>query len=61
MTTLHNTRVDVEPNGLITACAYCCTRPQLVALNRAYPGTVSHGICPACAVIMNAQLDAAAA
>jgi len=58
MTTKQNTRVDVEATGLIRACAYCCSKPQLVALNRAYPGTVSHGICPPCAAIQSALLDA---
>ena len=48
MTTKQNTRVDVEASGLITACAWCCTRAQLVALDRAYPARISHGICPAC-------------
>jgi hypothetical protein len=57
MTTKHNTRVDVGTNGLIKACAYCCSREQLVALNRAYPGTVSHGICPPCFASQAAILD----
>jgi len=57
MTTALNTRVDVQPSGLVTACSWCCSRAQLVALHRAYPGTVSHSICPAC----SAKLDAEAA
>jgi len=48
MTTHANPAVVVQATGLVVACAWCCTRPQLVALNRAYPGTVSHAMCPAC-------------
>lgn len=55
MTTKLHTAVDVEPSGLILVCAWCCTRPQLVALNRAYPGIVSHALCPACEARMNAE------
>ena len=57
MTTKLHTRVDVEPSGLITACSWCCTRAQLVALDRAYPAQISHGICPGCV----AQLEREAA
>ncbi len=57
MTTALNTRVDVEASGMVVACAWCCSRAQLVALHRAYPGTVSHSLCPACAV----KLETAAA
>jgi hypothetical protein len=49
MTTGASRAVVVDDRGLVVACAWCCTRAQLVALNRAYPGTVSHGCCPACA------------
>ena len=55
MTTLQSTTVEVSAAGLIIACAWCCTRAQLVALNRAYPGTVSHSICPSCAVTLASQ------
>jgi len=48
MTTQANPAVVVQATGFVVACAWCCSRPQLVALNRAYPGTVSHAMCPAC-------------
>jgi hypothetical protein len=60
MTTLLQTAVVVDgPSNLIIACAWCCTRPQLVALNRAYPSQVSHSICPACRVKVDVELEAA--
>ena len=55
MTTKLHTAVDVEASGLITACAWCCSRAQLVALNRAYPGIVSHAICDPCRVKLEAE------
>jgi hypothetical protein len=54
MTTQSNPAVVVV-SGCVLACAWCCTRPQLVALDRAYPGTVSHGMCPACTVKMTQE------
>lgn len=59
MTTLLQTRVDVDgPSGLVVACSWCCSRAQLVALNRAYPSKVSHAACPDCLVKLHAELDA---
>jgi hypothetical protein len=55
MTTQAHTQVDVDADGLVKACAWCCTRAQLVALNRAYPAKVSHGLCPACAQKMEKE------
>ncbi len=59
MTTYLQTAVVVDgASHLVTACAWCCTRPQLVALNRAYPAHVSHAICPICEAKLLAQLEA---
>ena len=58
MTTLLSPAVVVDADHLVKACAYCCTRPQLVALARAYPGQVSHSICPTCETVQNAIMDA---
>jgi len=54
MTTGTSLAVVVDDRGFVVACSWCCTRAQLVALNRAYPGTVSHSMCPACAIRLNA-------
>ena len=54
MTTGTSLAVAVDDRGFVVACSWCCTRAQLVALNRAYPGTVSHAMCPACAIRLDA-------
>jgi len=58
MVTQSHPAVVVQATGFVVACAYCCSRPQLVALDRAYPAMVSHAICPACSAVQNARLDA---
>jgi len=56
MVTQSQPAVVVDPiTQLVVACAWCCTRPQLVALNRAYPGAVSHAMCPACAATFDVE------
>jgi len=48
MTTQLHAAAVVDANGLVKACSWCCTREQLQALMRLYPGRVSHGLCPTC-------------
>lgn len=48
MVTLLQTRVDVTPDGIVTACSWCCSPVQLAQLAAAYPEKVSHGLCEGC-------------
>lgn len=55
MTTLLNPAVAVEASGLVLACSWCVPRPRLLELNRQYPGTVSHSLCPSCATRLESE------
>jgi hypothetical protein len=58
MTTSLNNAIVREDNGIIVVCAYCVPRPRLEAINREYPGQVSHGMCPKCFVRQHQELEA---
>jgi hypothetical protein len=52
MTTRDNPTVVIDARGLVVACSWCLTLPELEALNAQYPGTVSHSLCESCAAVL---------
>lgn len=40
---------------LFTVCAWHTPKAELDALSKQYPGQISHGLCPACALLMERE------
>ncbi len=51
-------RIDTPSETPLKACSWCMSQPEIDALNRHFPGQVSHGICPACLALEMAKMDA---
>lgn len=58
MTTALNPSAVIEPSGLVRACSWCVTRARMAELDRLYARNVSHGVCPDCQALLNAELEA---